>query len=740
MDQGYRKIELHDIDELIQKTRNLDPEQRQIVDIWVRYAKDLKKSLSGNFDIPNPPRLKTNGGAGVGKSQVIMILSQWMEFFLRKPKDDPNMPYIIKVAFTGCAAINIDGQTLHNAFSFKFGNEFTSLSDKQRDKKRTLLRNLRVVIVDEKSMLTPDMLYLLHLRLCEITQCHEKKFGGIAIFLLGDLMQLPPPKGRYVYQKPINSAFHDFYDQSNLWESFDVLNLTTNHRQGNCKVYADLLNRMRVGKMTQADIDILKTRVRPHMNHADIPENALIVLCTNKEVNAVNIQKLDINSNEEHILNAINFCDTQENFKPLLEYGKVRNTPCLNELRLKVGAEVMLTYNIDICDSLANGSKGTVIDFMKNSVGNIRYILVQFHDNEAGKERRKMFPEIQNMYPDMRPTPIEKLDFSYSLSKKSYSNSSTAKVVQFPLSLAHAISGHKSQGATVKRPRALVTDLQKVWPSAKALAYVICSRVESIDQLFIIGDLPLKSFVISKESLEEIERLNHISIFKNQMPWYKDDKCLTKIACLNIRSLSKHFEDLKADYALQKSDIICLTETWIPTDSHPDFSINGFNSFFNNVGKGKGITIYAKSIYSHVLNSNGEGFQITKMTSSKMDVICVYRSSSGVIQQLISQLLLMLTPQKPTYICGDFNLCLIEYPTNNVTQSLKAEHFKSIVNHATHDKGGLLDHGYIKNITENYHVHLHPVYYSDHDCICVTFGINKEDIEENLKMRKTIFF
>ena len=242
---------------------------------------------------------------------------------------------------------------------------------------------------------------------------------------------------------------------------------------------------MRVGKMNQADIDLLRTRVRSNMNHVDIPVNALLVLCTNKEVNWVNEQKLETNQNEEHILNAIHICDTQQSFKPTLQYGKVKNTPCTNELRLKIGSEVILTYNVDICDSLANGSKGTVIGFIKNSQGKVRYVLVQFHDIEAGKERRKCFASIQNDYPENLPTPIEKLDFSYSLSKKSYSNSATAKVIQFPLSLGHAISGHKSQGATIKKPRALVTDLRKVWPSAKALAYVICSRVESIDQLFI---------------------------------------------------------------------------------------------------------------------------------------------------------------------------------------------------------------------------------------------------------------
>ena len=64
------------------------------------------------------------GGAGSGKSTVIDILSQQVERILRFPGDHPDHPYCIKAAFTGTAAANIKGQTLHSAFSFSFGNEF----------------------------------------------------------------------------------------------------------------------------------------------------------------------------------------------------------------------------------------------------------------------------------------------------------------------------------------------------------------------------------------------------------------------------------------------------------------------------------------------------------------------------------------------------------------------------------------------------------------------------------------
>jgi hypothetical protein len=111
-----------------------------------------------------------NGGAGSGKSSVINILKQWVHTILRKPGDNPNHPYVLVAAPTGTAAANVKGQTMHSAFSFPFGNEHYSLSDKTRDKRRTEMQNLKMVIIDEISMVKADQLYQLDLRLRELNQ------------------------------------------------------------------------------------------------------------------------------------------------------------------------------------------------------------------------------------------------------------------------------------------------------------------------------------------------------------------------------------------------------------------------------------------------------------------------------------------------------------------------------------------------------------------------------------------
>ena len=70
----------------------------------------------------------------------------------------PNVPYVLLSAFTGEAALNIDGQTLHTLFSFPFVLGFQSLSDKNRDIERALYKTLNVLITDEISLVDADRL------------------------------------------------------------------------------------------------------------------------------------------------------------------------------------------------------------------------------------------------------------------------------------------------------------------------------------------------------------------------------------------------------------------------------------------------------------------------------------------------------------------------------------------------------------------------------------------------------
>ena len=162
---------------------------------------------------------------------------------LQQSGDDPEFPYVLIAAPTGTAAANIRGQTLHTTFGFSFGNEHFSLGDKIRDKKRNQMKNMRIVIIDEISMVKADQLFQLDKRLRELTEKPAKLFGGAKLFLFGDIMQLKPCMGRYIFEEPINPDYKMDYHLGTHWESFKVITLEKNHRQGEDMDYAAMLNR-----------------------------------------------------------------------------------------------------------------------------------------------------------------------------------------------------------------------------------------------------------------------------------------------------------------------------------------------------------------------------------------------------------------------------------------------------------------------------------------------------------------
>ena len=194
---------------------------------------------------------------------------------------------------------------MHNAFCFNFGNQYLTLGDKSRDERRILLQNLQIVIVDEYSMIKADMLYQLDLRLRELKQNQDCPFGGIAVFFFGDIMQLRPVQSRYIFEEPLSEAFQLSYNLDPLWRKFTFVTLLKNHRQGEDGDYADILNRIRVGDIRQEDIDKLGERV---IGYDQIPDDALVVTCKNKEVNLFNEKRLC----------AINNCQAQPQPKPQL--------------------------------------------------------------------------------------------------------------------------------------------------------------------------------------------------------------------------------------------------------------------------------------------------------------------------------------------------------------------------------------------------------------------------------------
>ena len=93
--------------ELRRETQKMDEFQKEVLNIAIRYAKDVVKARRNGNKAPDPVYLIGHGGAGAGKSTVINLVSQWCHYILSKEGDDHGCHSVIKTAFTGTAAWNI---------------------------------------------------------------------------------------------------------------------------------------------------------------------------------------------------------------------------------------------------------------------------------------------------------------------------------------------------------------------------------------------------------------------------------------------------------------------------------------------------------------------------------------------------------------------------------------------------------------------------------------------------------
>ena len=731
-----RTIELKSADDMLKDARNLDRFQKVVLHIAIKFVQDLKLARKGKIPFPMAPLLMVHGGAGSGKSTVIHVMSQYIHKILQKEGDDPDCPYILLAAFTGAAASNINGQTLHTLFSFNFGAGYQSLNDKARDKKRTLYKNVKVLIIDEISLVEPDMLYKIDLRLREITQ-KDAPFGNVAIFALGDIMQIKPVMGRYIMQNPSNKQFWLCYEIDSLWHKFECVILETNHRQGEDKQYADMLNRIRIGQEMPADIENLNKRVRDE-NHEDIrkEKDALFIFGTNRNVNKMNSSRLKENKNEELIIEAICLHKSINNFKPFVDKatGTVQKTPFQKELKVKIGAKVMLTYNVDTSDGLTNGARGELIGIIKDKAGNISKLIVKFENESVGEDKRRKNQDITDQFPG--GTPIEKVNFSFSISKSKTSVINTANIIQFPIKLAFACTAHKIQGATVPKPRKMIIDVNDIWMAA--ICYVMLSRICSLSQLYILNKFDESKMYPHHEALKELERLEEISKNRNPTNWEIHDPDTIKISSLNCRSLTKHFDDIKSDHLLLKSDLIALQETWIYDDiATKDLQLGNYHLHLNSKGRGKGIAIYfKKDIFSLDIDINEDSCQITKLTSNNIDIIVLYRSQSGNLMNLAKNLDNMVVNEKPTLVIGDFNFCYTDNSYNPTKKYFQENSFHQIISEPTHIEGNIIDqaHARDENQIHSYTSELHSKYYSDHRALAILIKkFHQENIQRSQK-------
>lgn len=285
---------------------------------------------------------------------------------------------------------------------------------------------------------------------------------------------------------------------------------------------------------------------------------------------------------------------------------------------------------------------------------------------------------------------------------------------------------HKCQGQSIIKPTKVAMDLSSCFQGG--MAYVMLSRIQCIDQLYIIGTFDPKQIFADQTALAAVEKLEAKSMNRNPTPWRNMSlRKALRIAAFNCAGLSAHYDDLLADHNILRADIIHLSETSLTSEDR-QFGIPGYEANHCIVSRGKGVSTYYGPRVADKLEESetfkGASFSISIVRLKDMDSINVYRSSDASIPGTLEMIRAFIRPDRPTLISGDFNLCYTTNVTNTLTAGLLNDGFEQLVTKATQIMGGVIDHLYWRDSEESQYkrptVERSSSYYSDHDTLMVT--------------------
>lgn len=371
------------------------------------------------------------GPGGTGKSTLIKRVTSRM-----------NLQEIAITSSTGVSAININGQTLHRFFGVGLANEsFEKIITRvKRGVARKNIKQVKTLFIDEISMISAELFTILD-GVAKYIRNSTDNFGGIQIVASGDFMQLSPVNGSWIFT-------------SKIWKEmkFKPFILSTPFRYEDSSFYETLM-RVRLGDLTEDDIKKIKTRQEAYKEYRKVSHKTGVIptklFSTRNDVEEINKKELERLPGEYIYFTAQDTIIKKNVRIPNEICEKHLDLLAPKEIMVKIGAQIMITWNIDVENKISNGTRGV----LKNNTEN--GILVTLRDN--------------------RDIEIPSIEYKYE-------NDEVVLVrMQYPIIIAYALTIHKCQGSTLDF--CMIDIGPKIF--APGQAYVALSRTRGWNNLLI---------------------------------------------------------------------------------------------------------------------------------------------------------------------------------------------------------------------------------------------------------------
>lgn len=419
--------------------------------------------IADNFARHTGRSFYLTGKAGTGKTTFLKQLRQ------------STSKQIAVVAPTGVAAINAGGVTIHSFFQLPFtpfvptpeGRRNLTRKIKMSGRKRKVLQELELLVIDEISMVRADVLDEIDTVLRHFRFRHNEPFGGVQIILIGDLYQLAPVAVPEEWQVLAPYYPTPYFFDSKVVREHPLLYLEFDKifRQSDT-TFIRILNAVRDDKLSDEDLTLLQKQYNPNFDISKHPDHILLTT-HNAKADRVNNQEMARLKSKEHTYRA----EIKGEFPE-------RNFPNNAELVLKKGAKVMFIANdTDTPRKYFNGKIGTIAQI------DDEHIYVRCEDEENDIEVK--LEEWTN------------IRYTVNETTKQIEEKELGSFKQYPLRLAWAITIHKSQGLTFDK---VAIDIEAAFTAGQV--YVALSRCRSLDGIVLLSNLNRDSLAVDKNVVQ----------------------------------------------------------------------------------------------------------------------------------------------------------------------------------------------------------------------------------------------